>query len=67
VQIFSAVRINDGEESGVTPAMSVDREIFTAEATLAPGAGRHWLRIEVRDRAGTLQLTSSPLYINFPD
>ena len=30
------------------------------------GAGRHWLRVEVRDGKGSLQLTSSPLYINFP-
>ena len=36
------------------------------EATLTAAAGRHWLRVEVRDSNGTLILLSSPLYINFP-
>jgi len=56
----------DGEETNVVPAMPVDKADFDRTATVTAGAGRHWLRIEVRDADGTLQLMSSPLYINFP-
>ena len=34
---------------------------------LTASAGRHWLRLEVRDRNGASELISSPLYINFPE
>ena len=57
----------DGEEFASIAAMPVDSADSTVAATLTVNAGRHWLRIEVRDNAGTLQLTSSPLYINFPE
>jgi hypothetical protein len=57
----------DGEESAAAPPMPVDSANSTVTATLTPGAGRHWLRVEVRDSTGTLELTSSPLYINFPN
>ena len=56
----------DGEEVAAVPAMTVDSTSDPVEATLIVGAGRHWLRIEVRDGKGSLQLMSSPLYINFP-
>jgi hypothetical protein len=39
----------------------------SAKATLRASAGRHWLRLEVRDRSGTSEWISSPLYINFPE
>jgi hypothetical protein len=57
----------DGDESGAAPPMPVDSPNSAVVATLTPGTGRHWLRVEVRDSAGILQLTSSPLYINFSD
>jgi hypothetical protein len=55
----------DGEEIAAAPPTPVDSGTSTVEATLTTGAGRHWLRIEVRATDGTLQLTSSPLYVNF--
>jgi hypothetical protein len=57
----------DGEEVAAQPAMTVDGASDAVEATVSPAAGRHWLRVEVRDGKGSLQLTSSPLYINFSD
>jgi hypothetical protein len=56
----------DGEEVAAAPPMPVGSTSAAAEATLTIGPGRHWLRVEVRDGKGALQLTSSPLYINFP-
>jgi hypothetical protein len=55
----------DGEEVAAAPPMPVDSAGDPVEATLTAGAGRHWLRVEVRDGKGGLQLTSSPIYINF--
>jgi hypothetical protein len=57
----------DGEEVATSPAMTVDGGSDPVEATVSPSAGRHWLRVEVRDGKGSLQLTSSPIYINFSD
>jgi predicted metal-dependent phosphoesterase TrpH len=57
----------DGEERGTIQPMPVDNVNFNSTAAVAIGAGRHWLRLEVRDGNGTLQLMSSPLYINFPE
>jgi hypothetical protein len=56
----------DGEEVGGEPAMTVDGASDPVEVTVTVPAGRHWLRVEVRDGKGGLQLTSSPLYIDFP-
>jgi hypothetical protein len=56
----------DGEETPAAPAMAVDEADFSGTETLIVGAGRHWLRVEVRDSSGSLQLTSSALYVNFP-
>ena len=56
----------DGEETADAPPMAVDKVDFSGTATLIAGAGRHWLRVEVRDGNGSLQLTSSALYVNFP-
>jgi hypothetical protein len=53
----------DGEEK--TTPLPLNGE--TATVTLTPGAGRHWLRLEVRDAGGASELISSPLYINFPE
>jgi hypothetical protein len=55
----------DGEDTKTVPPMLVDKVTFLATTALTVGPGRHWLRVEVRDAAGTLQLMSSPLYINF--
>jgi hypothetical protein len=55
----------DGEEAAAPPPTPVDSGNSTVEATITVGAGRHWLRIEVRATDGTLQLLSSPLYVNF--
>jgi hypothetical protein len=51
----------DGEESA--PPLSADR----TTCSLTVPAGRHWIRLEVRDGAGTTELLSSPLYINYPE
>ena len=56
----------DGEETADAPPMAVDKVDFSGTATLIAGAGRHWLRVEVRDGNGSLQLTTSALYVNFP-
>jgi hypothetical protein len=47
--------------------MEVDSASDPVEVTVTVPAGRHFLRVEVRDAKGSLQLTSSPLYINFSD
>jgi hypothetical protein len=54
----------DGEES--TPPLPVEGANSTVTATFPATAGRHWLRLEVRDSSGANELISSPLYINFP-
>jgi hypothetical protein len=56
----------DGEEVAEVPPMLVDSANNTLGATVNVGAGRHWLRVEVRETNGALQLMSSPLYFNFP-
>ncbi len=56
----------DGEEIAAAPPKPVASANSPVEAALTVTAGRHWLRVEVRDAKGSLQLTSSPLYINFP-
>jgi hypothetical protein len=55
----------DGEDTS-TP-VPLDGVKSTVKTTVTPGAGRHYLRLEVRDRAGVSELISSPLYINFPE
>ena len=57
----------DGQETTAALAMKIDNADFNGTATLVAGTGRHWLRIEVRDGKGILQLMSSPLYVNFPE
>jgi hypothetical protein len=54
----------DGEDSALPP---IPLEGSTASGTLSSSAGRHWLRLEVRDAAGVSELISSPVYINFPE
>jgi len=55
----------DGEETNTL--LSVDGPASTLTTTVTPSAGRHYLRVEVRDHAGASELISSPLYINFPE
>jgi hypothetical protein len=55
----------DGEDSN-TP-LPLEAANLTAKTTLTAGAGRHYLRLEVRDPNGVSELISSPLYINFPE
>ena len=55
----------DGEDTN-TP-LPLDGVDSTSKTTFTPGAGRHYLRVEVRDDAGASELISSPLYINFPE
>jgi len=53
----------DGEDA-TTP---LPLEGPATKATLTAPAGRHYLRLEVRDDGGASELISSPLYINFPE
>jgi hypothetical protein len=55
----------DGEDAS-TP-LPLDKADSTVKTTVTPSAGRHYLRVEVRDHAGVSELISSPLYINFPE
>ena len=55
-----------GEQIGAVPTISVDSQNFNRTASFTAGEGRHWLRVEVRDGNGTLQLMRSPLSLNFP-
>jgi hypothetical protein len=55
----------DGEDTN-TP-LPLDGVNSTVKTTVSPSAGRHYLRLEVRDHAGVSELISSPLYINFPE
>jgi hypothetical protein len=57
----------DGEETPAVPPIPVSKPDATLGATMMTSAGRHYLRVEVRDSAGVLQLISSPLYVNFAD
>jgi hypothetical protein len=57
----------DGAEVSAAPPMPINNASAPVEATLTPAPGRHYLRVEIRDSTGALQLVSSPLYINFPD
>jgi hypothetical protein len=57
----------DGEESSATPALPVQNAQAEMTTTLAAPAGRHWLRVEVRDSSGRNELISSPIYLNFPE
>ena len=57
----------DGKEIDSARPMLANGANASLEATLTVGAGHHWLRVEVREFNGNLQLMSSPLYINFPD
>jgi hypothetical protein len=46
--------------------MTVDSASDPVGFALTLDAGRHWLRVEVREANGNLQLVSSPIYVNFP-
>jgi len=55
----------DGEDSN--PALPLEGGRSDTQATVTASAGRHYLRLEVRDHNGATELISSPLYINFPE
>jgi hypothetical protein len=55
----------DGEDTNTS--LPLERLDSTVTTTVTPSAGRHYLRLEVRNRAGVDELISSPLYINFPE
>lgn len=55
----------DGEETAATPPMPLMSDDAAPEATINVPAGRHWIRVEVRNGNGALELISSPIYINF--
>jgi len=57
----------DGEESSATSALPVQSANAEVTATLAAPAGRHWLRVEIRDNSSKNELISSSIYINFPE
>jgi hypothetical protein len=57
----------NGEEIATLPPMLIDSASDPVDAKLTIGEDRHWLRVEVRDAKGNLQLVSSPLYINLPE
>jgi hypothetical protein len=59
--------ILDGEGDATMRPLTVRSESDSLETAFGVGAGRHWLRLEVRDGDGKLQLLSGPLYVNFPD
>ena len=55
----------DGVETNAVPPAPVNKADFDRAVTVTVAGGRHSLRLEVRDADGTLQLMSSPLYVNF--
>jgi hypothetical protein len=55
----------DGEDTN-TP-LPLERANSVVTTTVTSSAGRHYLRLEVRNRTGVDELISSPLYINFPE
>jgi predicted metal-dependent phosphoesterase TrpH len=55
----------DGEDS--SPGLPLEGVRSDAKASVIASAGRHYLRLEVRDHSGASELISSPLYINFPE
>jgi hypothetical protein len=57
----------DGEPVTTAPPIPVNEASDPVEFTLNAGVGRHWLRVEVREKNGSLQLMSSPIYVNFPN
>lgn len=54
----------DGAESGTFRPVALSAYDSTVETTLRPGPGKHWVRVEVCDTAGVLQLVGSPLYVD---
>jgi hypothetical protein len=57
----------DGKETDAALPILLNSASSQVESIFSAGTGRHWLRVEIRDMKGNLQLTSSPLYINFAD
>lgn len=54
----------DGTESSSFTPVALSAYDSTVSTTLRPGPGKHWVRAEVRDASGALQLVGSPLYIH---
>lgn len=55
----------DGEDSN--KPVPVESSHSATNSVLSVSSGRHWLRLEVRNRDGFTELISSPLYINFSE
>jgi hypothetical protein len=56
----------DGTEHDPSATMPVAHGDETLHTTWTSDGGRHWIRVEVRDRKGKLLLLGNPVYINFP-
>ena len=56
----------DGKELPTRPPESLSGDSVDKTATWTSDGQRHWLRAEVRTTAGTLQLLSNPIFLNWP-
>jgi hypothetical protein len=56
----------DGKELPTLPPESLSGDSADKTATWTGDGRRHWLRAEVRTAAGTLQLLSNPIFLNWP-
>lgn len=56
----------DGAEVKPASPIAITDDVATVAADVTPGKGRHWLRLEIQDSKGQLELLTSPIYINFP-
>jgi hypothetical protein len=56
----------DGKELVTLPPASLSGDSADQTATWISDGQRHWLRAEVRNAGGTLQLLSNPVFLNWP-
>jgi hypothetical protein len=56
----------DGKELPTLPPESLSGDSADKTASWTSDGQRHWLRAEVRTAAGTLQLLSNPIFLNWP-
>jgi hypothetical protein len=56
----------DGKELPTLPRESLSGDSVDETATWTSDGQRHWLRAEVRNAAGALQLLSNPIFLNWP-
>jgi hypothetical protein len=55
----------DGKELSTVPTETLSGDSADGTATWTNDGQRHWLRAEVRTSAGTLQLLSNPIFLNW--